>query len=57
MKQVQNALHAFLDIVEHLPENMKKDAQYSEQLDSTDNQGKTMSLYEFVTVCKVFSVE
>ncbi|XP_013406765.1 EF-hand calcium-binding domain-containing protein 5 isoform X1 [Lingula anatina] len=44
---LQSALRSFLEVVDNLPEELKKAGQFSHPLEPTDETGKTMSLKEF----------
>ena len=50
MFQVQNALRSFVEVSENLPEELKALANFSQNLDPTDDTGRTMAEKEFVLV-------
>lgn len=54
MALVQNALRSFADIADQLPDGIKKAAQFSQELEPTDDTGRTMGQKEFVLYISQF---
>ena len=50
LSQLQNALLSFAEMTEQYPEDLQKSAKFSQELEPTDDTGKTVSVKEFVQV-------
>ena len=48
--QIQNALLAFQEVAESLPDDIKEKAKLSRECEPTDDTGKTLLLKDFITV-------
>ena len=48
--QLQNALRSFVEVVESYPAELQNAAKFSQELDPTDDTGKTLAVKDFVSV-------
>ena len=52
MLQIQNALLSFVEVMEQFPDELKQRASFSQELDPTDDTGRSLVNREFQAVCQ-----